>query len=144
MNNFQKVVNESFKANESNDCAVKAIAIACNVPYKVAHRLLEKHTGRKHRRGTLTHMINPAIRHLGFEVTQLHDVTAKTISTIARDSAVQDGFFVVYVRGHIAAIVNGQIEDWTEGRRHRVIAVYKVTPNKSRAERKAMQKAIFN
>ena len=143
MNNFQKVDNESFKANERNDCAVKAIAIACNVPYKVAHRCLEKYAGRKHRRGTMTRFINGSIKKLGFDVTP-HDVTAKTITTIARDTAVQDGFYVVYVRGHMAAIVNGQIEDWTEGKRHRVKSVYKVTPSKSRAERKSIMKQLFN
>lgn len=143
MNNFQKVKNESSKANESNDCAVKAIAIACNVPYKVAHKALAN-LGRRNRRGTLNSTIHTAIKQLGFELECItFKVKAKTVTTLAADRAVKDGFFVAFVRGHIAAIVNGQIEDWTEGKRHRIRLVYKVTPNKSRAERKAIMANLF-
>ena len=143
MNNFEKVKNESFKANESNDCAVKAIAIACNVPYKVAHKALAN-LGRRNRRGTLNSTIHTAIKQLGFNLECItFKVKAKTVTTLAADRAVKDGFFVAFVRGHIAAIVNGQIEDWTEGKRHRVRLVYKITPSKSRAERKAIMSNLF-
>ena len=138
---FNKAQMISRSVNEWNDCTVKAISIACDVPYKVAHKALANE-GRRNRCGCYGHQQKAAIKALGFKV-EMKDVTAKTMGTVARDKAVQDGHFLVYVRAHVAAVVNGKVEDWTEGRRHRVISVYKVTPAASRKERKRMQKELF-
>lgn len=141
MNTFSKVMKESSALNEHNDCSVKAIAIACDVPYKVAHKALAN-LGRRERRGVFNHTIYSAINQLGFSM-ECVKVKAKTTATLPNDPAVQEGFYVVFVSGHVAALVNGNIEDWTKGRRNRVKIVFKITPNKTRAERKAIMKQLF-
>jgi hypothetical protein len=140
--NYLKAERLSSQMRERNDCAVKAVSILCDVPYKVAHKALQNE-GRKNRGGSAEFWIRCAINALGFKIEAVQ-VSALTIATIESDIAVQKGFYFVMVRGHIASIVNGRVEDWTRGRRHKVLSVRQVTPNKTRKERKAMAKALFN
>lgn len=58
---------ESNKLGEANDCAVVAVALACDVSYAAAHaRLVE--LGRKLRKGTRRTLTENAIRSFGFTV----------------------------------------------------------------------------
>ena len=139
--NFVKAQTISLALNEYNDCAVKAISIACDVPYKVAHQALSK-AGRRNRCGAHGSELKAAIKSLGFK-QEVIKVDAKTVAKIASDPAVQSGYFLAYVNCHVAAVVNGKVEDWTEGRRHRLKIVFKVTPNASRKQRQQMQKELF-
>jgi len=139
--NFDKAHNLSQQANEYNDCTVKAIAITCDVPYKVAHKALANE-GRRNRCGSYRHQQVNAIKALGYDLEPV-EVTAKTMTKIKSDAAVSAGYFLAYVRGHVAAVVNGKVEDWTDGRRHRIQKVYKITPTATRRERKQMMKELF-
>ena len=139
--NFDKAMKFSRDANEHNDCTVKAISIACDVPYKVAHKALANQ-GRRKRCGSYWHQQSKAIKSLGYKVEAVQH-TAKTINQVKSDEVVQQGYFLAYVRGHVAAVVNGKVEDWTDGRRHQVKVIYKVTPTATRRERKAMMKELF-
>lgn len=121
---FAQVSTESRKFNEKSDCAVKAVAIACSVDYAKAHALLKK-LGRQNRRGTMTHTTLKAIHELGFKaVPQPLDRLPRTVKTIA--PALKGGTYLVKTRGHILAVVDGQTEDWTAGRRHRPVSVWKI------------------
>lgn len=139
---YEKMVGFAKANGEHNDCSVKAVAIACDVPYKVAHKALEK-AGRKPRKGVYPHEIQAAIESLGYGVAQWQ-VTAKTASKLGIDPALQKGHFMVFVRGHVAALKDGVVEDWTQGRRHRVNKVVKVYPTHSRKLRKAFAAALFD
>lgn len=138
---FKKAHKFSCEANEHKDCTVKAIAITCDVPYKVAHKALANE-GRKPRCGSYRHQQARAIKALGFDLERIK-VTAKTMVKVKGDSAVSKGYYLAYVRGHVAAVVNGKVEDWTDGRRHRIQQVYKVTPTATRKQRKQMMKDLF-
>lgn len=140
--NYLKADKLSNEMRENNDCAVKAVSILCDVPYKVAHKALQNE-GRKNRKGSHELWIRWAINALGFKIEDIK-VSALTIATIESDMAVQKGFYFVMVRRHIASVVNGRVEDWTRGRRHRIESVGRVTPCKTRKERKAMARALFN
>lgn len=140
--NYLKADKLSNEMREKNDCSVKAVSILCDVPYKVAHKALQR-AGRKTGRGVTEFAIEWAISMLGF-TTDLVRVDALTVTTLEHDPEVQKGYYLAIVRGHIASIVNGRVEDWTRGRRHKVLSVRQVTPNKTRKERKAMAKALFN
>jgi hypothetical protein len=139
--NFDKAHKLSQQANEYNDCTVKAIAITCDVPYKVAHKALANE-GRKSRCGSYWSQQVRAINSLGYALETVGH-TAKTINQVKSDRVVQNGYFLAYVRGHVAAVVNGKVEDWTDGRRHRIQKVFKVTPTATRRERKQMMKELF-
>ena len=139
--NYIKAAKKATELNETNDCSVKAVSIACDVPYFVAHKAL-KLQGRRNRKGSLIPQIRRAFESLGFKTVQVKHKAA-TVSTLANDSTVQQGFYVAVVSRHILAVVNGKIEDWSEGSRRRIESVYRVEPTATRKERKEKRDAIL-
>ena len=39
-----------------------------------------------------------------------------------------DKVFLVYIKGHVFTIRKGKVIDWSQGRRHKIQAVYEVLP----------------
>lgn len=129
---FQDVKQVSDKYGEGNDCTVKAVAIACQVPYEEAHAYLTK-LGRRKGRGWYhaSHMRGAKfvkgyidnLDKLGIEYTSV-DFNSRTVSQIERE--LKDGNYIVQVNGHALALVNGKVEDWTAGRKHHVKQVWRI------------------
>ena len=126
---------------DRNDCAVVAVAAACDVPYSVAHAALAAQ-GRKQFRGTRTGMTHAAVRALGFDVREVsaeamikqYPGSHKNLRNVTthhpeRFHAVwADGRrYLFTVAGHVLAVVNGQNCDWTKGRAKRVLWICEVT-----------------
>ena len=97
--------------NETNDCTVKAVSVVTDTPYIKAHALL-KAKGRPHRKGSFHS--KTVIRELGYSVERIANFPAKTIATLEHYCDPKKRY-IAEVRGHILAIVNGKIEDWTRG-----------------------------
>lgn len=136
MGKYSAIRKASDKRGERNDCAVVAVSIAGRVPYNKAHDALRL-AGRKNRKGTQRWQTKAALETIGctYEVTEAprqpngSRYTAKTIG-----NGFKRGFYLVFYRGHVAAMVNGKIEDWTDDRNHRVQEVWKITvPRGSRS-----------
>ena len=113
------------KLNETNDCSVMAIAIACRLSYKAAHDLMAEY-GRRPRKGVHNFQILAAAKSLGFELTEVKNVD-KGFTACTIGNKCKAGYYMAFVRGHVLGVVNGTVFDWTEGRRHRINLVYKVT-----------------
>ena len=116
---------------ETNDCTVRALTASTGLDYDVCHAQLAKQ-GRKNRKGCHWTIEGPkAAAALGFTMRQLprSEYRAKTMITAERDPALRSGRFAVLVRGHVAALVDGKVVDWSAGRRHRIAAIYEVTRN---------------
>lgn len=112
---------------DTNFCSVVAVSVAANVGFGKAYHMLRRE-GRKHGKGVQKFMIDAAMDKLGFKLfMMLQGYEGKQARTIARELP-QQGTFIVYFRGHAAAVRNGQMVDWTEKRAHRVLAVYRVFP----------------
>lgn len=127
MIDFNTVKVGSSEKREHNDCAVKALAIAAEIPYDEAHALFKRH-GRKNRRATplniilkATHEIRPNCDFKNIRKPDGRKYTARTIG-----EALPKGNYMVLFRGHIAAMVNGCIEDWSDGRCLRVEAIFEM------------------
>jgi hypothetical protein len=128
---YQKLKESSGQMRENNDCAVVATAVVTQSDYSYAHALL-KNFGRQDRKGTNFYSTTKvAIESIGFRLEVVNPLkadgsryTPKTISKIC-----QDGFYLCRVKGHIFAVANGQVMDWTEGRAHRINFIYKVIKN---------------
>lgn len=142
---------ESRAMNETNDCTVRALAAASGESYLEAHRALAKH-GRPHRKGPSAkrvyahgryHIDCPALRKAALDlgctwkVLEPTEYQAKTMTTATRDRRLAKGRFICMVRGHVAAVVDGEVIDWTDGRRHRIKEVYELVPgaNKTNQEK---------
>lgn len=54
------------------------------------------------------------------------DPRIKTIVTAQRHLP-KKGKYLILVRSHVVAVVDGEVADWSEGRRLRVQSIYKVT-----------------
>ena len=99
---------------DRNDCTVRALAIASGIPYAAAHALLKAH-GRKQGKGVLTAVVIDAFKdHLGDYVRTSPFMSERpTVASFLRDQP--KGTFVVAVRGHVFAVIDGVQHDNGEG-----------------------------
>lgn len=141
--NYEKAQRISAEMNERNDCTVKAIAIACDKPYRMVHAML-KAEGRRDRQGCYLPAQFATFNKLGYKLTEVAGEApfkfGGTVTTLTK-RLPSKGNFVAYVRGHIIAVKNGKIEDWTEGRRHRILQVYKVERKQRKPRHKSTKAA---
>jgi hypothetical protein len=119
-------------------CSVIALATACQIPHKKAYAVMNKY-GRCDRDGAYTSQTIAAIGHLGFDWKEVTDDYPKAKTPISAVKELpKDKTFMVRVSGHIFTIRNGVVEDWSEGRKHRVTHIFEITPTQSKnAQRKA-------
>lgn len=130
MKEFTKLQEESRKFGEKNDCTVKAFAIVTGMTYEDSRREMAR-VGRRTRKALATnnalfnHNMIRALKLNGFDVKQVQ-CKSKTVKTLQRNIK-SNGRFLVFVRGHVLAIKNKQVEDWTKSRCHRIKSVWRVT-----------------
>lgn len=124
-----QVFKDSESKGEYRDCAVKALAIAAEWEYAEAHAALRK-LGRLDNKGTKKGLVESVLSLAGYSITviPLRRVRAKTVTTIERDTLFKNGVFIVRTAGHVLCVRNGVPLDWTNGRRHRIKAVFQVEP----------------
>ena len=110
---------------EANDCTVRALANASGMPYKLAHKIMRK-AGREERRGMHADHWLPVLNRLGFTLESIHGTTrgAKYLSyktgKLAQPGITLDnllnrlgyGRFIIKIRGHVLAVVDGQVLDY--------------------------------
>jgi hypothetical protein len=140
---FKKMSKASDKWGESNDCTVKAVAIATGVNYETAHGKCALR-GRSYRKGLSESKMRWAMKDLDF-VTEVVEGNHKmsptlwrqkynssmTIGSMQRAGIIpKRGVYIVFTRSHVLCVRAGQIHDWTSGRRHRVTSVYHVRRKK--------------
>jgi len=138
--NYNALRQGTFAKREQGDCAVIAVAMACNVSYEDAHTALARY-GRKFGQGTPTHIIWAAMRALGKDVRALssrqfineyprpHNTLRGVTSHHPRRFAKvwKDGqTYLFLTASHILACVDGQVHDWSVNRALRVNVVYQV------------------
>ena len=114
---------------EYNDCTVKALAIATGLPYDDAHKALAD-LGRKPRRGCYWHQVGEkAANALGFNMRQLtaDEYNCKTIKTAGRDKALSSGVYTIHMRGHVAAMIDGEVIDHTADGLRRIQYIHEFT-----------------
>lgn len=127
---YQDAKSCSKGAGENRDCAVVATALVCRVPYGVAHTALERQ-GRRRGRGTnFMDITKPGVESLGFQIEELKrnlqpNGSRWTPKTIGKRLA--KGYWLCRVKGHVFAVVNGRVLDWTEGSHKRILHIYRVT-----------------
>ena len=139
MRDYSEIINEkkgtSIGINEKMDCAVIAIAAVCNLSYEESHKLCKKH-GRKDRHGMYMENIISAIYAAGYKVEKFRP----NLSMILQENGCRytpksiHKFYEKYphdsylcsTSGHIFALINGNVIDWTEGRKHYINEFYKV------------------
>jgi hypothetical protein len=139
----KQLAAKSKAHKEKNDCAVKAIAIVANASYEEAHEALAKQ-GRRNGRGSTIVQIMAALKSLGVHVNgyinhvyhggknmgrcPIRDVTFRLRSVYGMDrKQIAERRFLVLTRNHILAVKDGEVQDWTEGRRHQARFAWEVS-----------------
>lgn len=125
---IDQVFRRSAELGEDNDCSVKAVALACDLPYDAAHAAFED-AGRRHGRGVNWPQISKALKGLKVNTQPISHLrqpngscyTPKTISRL-----LPFGRYLVYTRNHMFALVDGEVLDWTKGRKHRILGFQRV------------------
>ena len=129
-NLYNKTRAESHQFKETNDCAVVAVALATDCPYKDVHGIMGT-LGREPRSGTPWSIIKSTVHFLGFDVeitTPRKPCGGKYTSYKLPPNLDPNKRYMAVVSGHILAIINGRVEDWTQGRRCRIEQIWEVTP----------------
>ena len=124
------------RAGEHNDCMVRAVTNVTGKSYDEVHAIMKKF-GRKDRCGTPWYVCAAVMNHLGFEGIAIgknrtasymkrvhgmqHEQKGVTLKRLTQD--LPRGKFVVIVRGHATALVNGNIIDTFDNNGNRDVAV---------------------
>jgi hypothetical protein len=124
---------QSYK--EHADCAVRALSNLLDCSYGLAHRKLAKH-GRKHGKGSPWYSIRLATKEIcemksrtvswhGYPeysaaASKFGGYNVQTIGQFQRSHP--KGVYLIAMRGHVVAVVDGELIDWTAStsRRHKV------------------------
>jgi hypothetical protein len=124
---YKEMKVSSSKFRERNDCVVIALAIVSGKTYEEARQILKKN-GRQDRKGTYRYAIQKSVLEVNpnaeFEYITKPCGGQYTSRTIGK--ALPKGNYIVLFRSHAAAMVDGVIEDWSDGRCMRVQEIIKL------------------
>ena len=108
MQPYKQLDKQASKKHDYNCCTVIATATVCEMSYNRAHKKLER-VGRKHRHGTF--MLYEVIRRQGYDMQEVENTRGMTVSKFAE--LYQKGTYLLHVRAHVVAVVDGVINDHT-------------------------------
>jgi hypothetical protein len=110
--------------SDTGFCAVIATAVACDISFGKALSFSRK-AGRKHRKGSSLAMIHSMMALGGKKMTPVDNFGA-TLTTSERH-APKTGRYMFLVSGHVAAMRDGVLEDWTSGGcLRKILVTYKI------------------
>lgn len=111
--------SQSKRKRQDNDCTVKALAIACLVPYDYAYDLLASHGRKSHRGFALPHWLNSQAwcERLSFPGVK----GERRMNPATFCQTYTQGRFICRVAKHVFAVVDGVVHDEFENRPDRCI-----------------------
>jgi hypothetical protein len=105
-------VSEEFSfANESNDCSVRATAIALDKPYRSIHEAFKKH-GRRWGKGVTVTTLMATLRDLtggDLKIVASSVIRKKTLSTFVRENP--RGRYLIIKSRHAFTVIDGVAYD---------------------------------
>ena len=119
--------NALLAKGDRNFCTVIALAFALDISPATAQKRLGRY-GRRKGKGTSIYALLAAINDGGKTATLLkkHPCTkAKTMISLMK-SIPRRGTFLVHQTTHVAIVRDGEVMDWSEGRRKRIAAIYRI------------------
>ena len=125
-----KIAETYYKDN--NYCAPLSIAMVCGVGYGKAFHTLRR-LGRRLGAGTSTEdilkavglILNRSVTISDLETCYRHFGKRLTVNQAPR--YLPEGKYLLFVNRHVLSMVDGEVLDWTQGRRHQVKFYLKVS-----------------
>ena len=120
-----RVAHVATRMGETNDCAVRALALVLRISYETAHSALER-AGREFQDGTPRGVTETAIALLGFRIRRRWSPTRLALVTGRRgrpstahalldpEAWAEVPDMLLFVHRHVAALVDSKVEDWTQ------------------------------
>ena len=108
MQPYKQLDKQANKKRDDNYCTVIATSTVCEMSYNRAYKKLQR-VGRKHRRGTW--MLYEVIRRQGYDMQEVANTKSMTVSKFAE--LYPRGTYLLHVRAHVVAVVDGVINDHT-------------------------------
>lgn len=110
--------------NDRNACTLIAYAVAAQKDIRKVRRFF-KVMGRRDRCGMIPSKWKDVYNRGGLTLVPFQ-CNAKTIGKVTQHLP-QKGTYLVHTTSHVATVRDGVLEDWSEGRRHRIKQVFKVS-----------------
>lgn len=115
---------------DTNFCSLVATCVATGQPFSKVFRAY-KDLGRRTRTGTHKGTQGMVLRGFGRKLADDDSKTRsyKTLASVANECHTWGaGVYWIYVRGHVAAVRDGVLEDWSAIRKYRgrVITIHKI------------------
>jgi hypothetical protein len=118
---YEDLVKLTKHYGERKDCAVKAISQVCGVSYEKAHNA-QRLSGRKFGSRTKNTITKVALNKLGFSCKEINPL-GKRLDRMLIPSGKN---YLIYTSGHIIAVKNGEILDFTDGSRRIPIRMWEI------------------
>lgn len=119
---YRALERERKRRGEWADCTVRALAVACGVPYATAHRAMRE-AGRKPKQGALQEEVVQALGSLGYLVFDVRGYfKGRTVRTLERELPPVP--MILDMAGHLAAWDGRRIVDHAAGECRRVREIW--------------------
>lgn len=115
--------SESLASGEDNDCAVRALAAVSGVSYSVVNKWLIDGGYRRPKGRTFNFPYFDFLEAQGIPA-RIAYAEAKTIRSFQKLRL--KGKYLVRVKGHILAVIDGEAIDWADQSLRRITAIIKV------------------
>lgn len=122
------------EGSENADCSVRALMVVSGLSYEESLEVFRKH-GRHENTGTPHEVTQRVVRDMFPEAFELDMSVDRLMGTIGKPCLKVTEFakmfgrgrFIVHVKGHALALVDGTIHDWRFRPATRVTAAWKVS-----------------
>jgi len=127
MSRFNQVQEYAKGNGHSRACAPIAMSLVTGESFDVCHKVLEVMGYRPNKpRGTKSGGYMKGLHELGFN-TRRHGIPSHIKTNITLKGKLNPNKeYIIEYQGHVAAYSNGVIEDWTDGRRFRVLGIMEI------------------
>ena len=136
--NFKTIKEQVSELNDTRACVPIALSLLSGDSLSNVREAMYEDGVRSYRQGAYLGKYRPWFENkynvklwdVTKDVRQRGGLTVKSLTNVLN----KKGSYLVVVRGHVLAFVNGKVEDWTENRHHRVHQVYQVLYNRGCTE----------
>ena len=118
--------NSSKHLDERNDCTVRAVAIAFDIDYNLAHSTLKK-LGRIDKKCFSLHALLKEEKFKGKKIERITAARRMTVKTFLDQHTTPNGIYVVRINGHAFAVKEQAVHDtWKFSEKCIVKTAYKI------------------
>ena len=117
---------DPWTIGERLDCAVRAVAIAMDIPYAEAHALLRAHGRRPKHRTAVVVVTDLISTHRPNSVLKFYRPSRTSVARFA--ACHPKGRYVLFIRGHFFAIADGVVHSFKGHDKARVLWAWEIKP----------------